>query len=59
MPKQVKIARLGIFPRVSRPVFLASAGVIVLFIVYGTAFTGSAEDFFADVQDLVAHYFGW
>lgn len=59
MATEVKISRLGVFPRVSRPVFILSAAVIGLFILYGAAFTERADAFFARVQDVIVDSLGW
>ena len=59
MATEVKITRWGIFPRVSRPVFILSVSVIGLFIAYGAAFTESAEAFFGDLQDAIVVSLGW
>ena len=55
----VPTGRFLVFPQVSRPVFIASASVIVLFIAYATLFTGAAEVLFADVQAWIAETLGW
>ena len=55
----VPTGRFLVFPQVSRPVFIASASVIVLFIAFATVFTGAAETLFADVQAWIAETLGW
>ncbi|HSH42139.1 MAG TPA: BCCT family transporter, partial [Arenicellales bacterium] len=59
MAKEVKVGRLGIFPRVSRPVFIISAVIIIGFILFGAAFSDAANALFTGAQDGATHYFGW
>ena len=58
-PITVDTGRFLIFPQVSRPVFISSASVILLLIVYASAFTGPAETLFSNVQDWISATFGW
>ncbi|MGO1283250.1 MAG: BCCT family transporter [Psychrobacter sp.] len=55
----VKVGRLGIFPRVSRPVFLTSALLIMAFIIFGTLFNEQAELVFSQAKAFVSLRFGW
>lgn len=59
MATEIRISRPGVFPRVSRPVFIFSAVIIGLFILYGAAFTASAEEFFTQIQEIIADALGW
>lgn len=59
MAQKVKVGRLGIFPRVSRPVFIISAVVIIGFILFGAVFSDTADALFTSAQDGATHYFGW
>ena len=55
----VKVGRLGPFPRVSKPVFLVSMILILVFIIFGTFFTETAGTLFSFLQDFITHKFGW
>ncbi len=55
----VKVGRLGPFPRVSKPVFLTSALLIIIFIVLGVFFTESAGTLFSFLQGFITDKFGW
>lgn len=55
----VKIERLGPFPRVSKPVFITSALLIVGFIIFGSFFTETAGAVFSFLQGFIADKFGW
>ncbi len=59
MTDQVHVGRLGIFPRVSRPVFSVSAILILGFIFFGAVFTQTASDVFTGAQAFLTTYFGW
>jgi choline/glycine/proline betaine transport protein len=59
MPSKVEVGRFGIFPRVSRPVFGASAIIILGFIVFGALFTETASAVFSGAQAAITEYFGW
>ena len=39
----VKVGRLGTFPRAGKPMLLASAILIIIFIIFGTFFNEQAE----------------
>ncbi|WP_019673107.1 BCCT family transporter [Psychrobacter lutiphocae] len=55
----LKIGRLGPFPRVNRPVFIASVVLIVGFIIFGALFQEIANTVFTEAQSLITHRFGW
>ncbi len=55
----VKVGRLGPFPRVSKPVFITSALLIVGFIIFGAFFTETAGALFSFLQDFITDKFGW
>lgn len=58
-PTAVKIGRLGIFPQVSIPVFLTSAVLIVLFMIFGTLFSQTAGQVFDAMQQFISAKFGF
>ena len=45
--EEVKVGRLGPFPRVSKPVFITSSLLIVGFIIFGAFFTETAGAVFS------------
>ena len=55
----VKVGRLGPFPRVSKPVFLTSALLILAFIIFGAFFNTQAELVFGQAKQFVSVRFGW
>lgn len=55
----VKVGRLGPFPRVSKPVFLTSALLILAFIIFGALFNEQAEIVFGQAKAFVSLRFGW
>ncbi|WP_198331285.1 BCCT family transporter [Psychrobacter aquimaris] len=55
----VKVGRLGPFPRVSKPVFIISALLIVGFIIFGAFFTETAGALFSFLQSFITNKFGW
>ena len=55
----VKVGRLGPFPRVSKPVFLTSALLILAFIIFGALFSEQAELVFGHAKAFVSLRFGW
>ncbi|MGP9689305.1 BCCT family transporter [Psychrobacter sp. AOP22-C1-C5] len=55
----VKVGRLGPFPRVSKPVFITSALLIVGFIIFGAFFTETAGALFSFLQSFITDKFGW
>lgn len=56
---EVKVERLGPFPRVSKPVFIASTVLIVGFIIFGAFFTEAAGAIFSFLQNFITEKFGW
>lgn len=56
---EVKVGRLGPFPRVSKPVFLASVMLIAVFIIFGAFFSDMANVVFGQMKDFITHRFGW
>lgn len=57
--EHVKVGRLGPFPRVSRPVFLTSAILILAFIIFGAFFNELASEVFGQAKAFVSMRFGW
>lgn len=55
----VKVGQLGPFPRVSRPVFLTSAILILAFIIFGAFFNELASEVFGQAKAFVSMRFGW
>ncbi|PNK61638.1 BCCT family transporter [Psychrobacter sp. FDAARGOS_221] len=55
----LKIGRLGPFPRVNRPVFIASVILIVGFIIFGALFQDMANEVFTSLQSFITQRFGW
>ena len=55
----VKVGRLGPFSRVSRPVFLTSAILILAFIIFGAFFNELATEVFGQAKAFVSMRFGW
>lgn len=55
----IKVGRLGPFPRVSRPVFLTSAILILAFIIFGAFFNELASEVFGQAKTFVSMRFGW
>ncbi len=55
----VKVGRVGPFPRVSKPVFLTSALLILAFILFGALFNEQAEIVFGQAKAFVSLRFGW
>lgn len=56
---EVKVGRLGPFPRVSKPVFITSMILIVGFIIFGAFFTETAGALFSFLQNFITDKFGW
>ena len=56
---KVVIGRLGIFPQVSIPVFLTSALLIVIFMIFGTLFSEMAGQLFNNAQSFITERFGF
>ncbi|GAF53055.1 MULTISPECIES: BCCT family transporter [Psychrobacter] len=57
--EEVKVGRLGPFPRVSKPVFITSSLLIVGFIIFGAFFTETAGAVFSFLQNFITDKFGW
>ena len=55
----VKVGRLGPFPRVSKPVFLSSALLIIAFIIFGAFFNELANEVFGQAKAFISLRFGW
>ena len=55
----VKVGRLGPFPRVSKPVFLSSAILIIAFIIFGAFFNELANEVFGQAKAFISIRFGW
>ena len=55
----VKVGRLGPFPRVSKPVFLSSALLIIAFIIFGAFFNELANEVFGQAKAFISVRFGW
>ena len=56
---EVKVDKLGPFPRVNKPVFITSGILIVGFIIFGSLFTETAAALFSFLQDFIAEKFRW
>jgi len=56
---EVKVGKLGPFPRVNKPVFITSGILIVGFIIFGSLFTETAAALFSFLQDFIAEKFRW
>lgn len=59
MSTPVKTGPLLFFPNCCRPVFIASAVLILSFIVFGSFFTPQAKQLFQFLQESINHYFSW
>ena len=55
----VKVEKFGPFPRVNRPVFIASALLIVGCIIFGSLFGELAGEVFNQLQSFITHRFRW
>jgi choline/glycine/proline betaine transport protein len=55
----VTVGRFWIFPHVSRPVFITSAALILIFSAFAALFTSTADAVFALVNAWVSTTFGW
>lgn len=55
----VKVEKFGPFPGVNRPVFIASALLIVGFIIFGSLFGELAGEVFNQLQSFITHRFRW
>ncbi len=58
-PTAVATGPFLVFPQVSRPVFIASATVILAFVAFAVLFTPAAERLFAALQSWISSVFGW
>lgn len=56
---EVKVERLGPFPKVNKPVFITSSILIISFIIFGAFFTETAGTLFSFLQGFIADKFGW
>lgn len=56
---EVKVGKLGPFPRVNKPVFITSSILIVGFIIFGSLFSETAAALFSFLQDFIAEKFRW
>ena len=56
---EVKVGKLGPFPRVNKPVFVTSSILIVGFIIFGSLFSETAAALFSFLQDFIAEKFRW
>ena len=56
---EVKVGKLGPFPRVNKPVFITSSILIVGFIIFGSLFSETAATLFSFLQDFIAEKFRW
>lgn len=56
---EVAIGRFGIFPQVSVPVFVSSALLVVLFMIFGTLFSEMAGQIFEQAQAFITKRFGF
>ncbi|SHJ22179.1 choline/glycine/proline betaine transport protein [Palleronia salina] len=59
MDSRIKQDSLWIFPRVNRSVFVASAVLILGFIVFGALFNDLAKSIFTGAQTVLASNLGW
>ncbi|MDN5693869.1 MAG: BCCT family transporter [Psychrobacter sp.] len=56
---EVKVSRLGPFPKVNKPVFITSSVLIVGFIIFGSLFSETAAALFSFLQAFIAEKFRW
>ena len=59
MKNRIPQERLWIFPKVNKPVFTASAVIIVGFILFGAIFSDLANTLFVGAQTLLTTYLGF
>lgn len=57
MKQEIPTRPLWFFTRTNPPVFVCSAAIMFLFILYGTLFTRAAREVFASVQAFIAGHF--
>ena len=56
---EVKVSKLGPFPKVNKPVFITSSVLIVGFIIFGSLFSETAAALFSFLQAFIAEKFRW
>lgn len=56
---EVKVSKLGPFPKVNKPVFITSSVLIVGFIIFGSLFSETAAALFSFLQVFIAEKFRW
>lgn len=56
---EVKVNKLGPFPKVNKPVFITSSVLIVGFIIFGSLFSETAAALFSFLQAFIAEKFRW
>lgn len=56
---EVKVSKLGPFPKVNKPVFITSSVLIVGFIIFGSLFSETAAVLFSFLQAFIAEKFRW
>ena len=56
---EVKVSKLGPFPKVNKPVFITSSVLIVGFIIFGSLFSETAATLFSFLQAFIAEKFRW
>lgn len=56
---EVKVSKLGPFPKVNKPVFITSSVLIVGFIIFGSLFSETAAALFSFLQAFIAERFRW
>lgn len=56
---EVKVSKLGPFPKVNKPVFITSSVLIVGFIIFGSLFSETVATLFSFLQDFIAEKFRW
>lgn len=59
MQDGLKIGRFAIFPKVSVPVFVSSALLILIFLLYGAIFSEQAGAVFGQIQSFISDRFGF
>lgn len=59
MNEGLAIERFLVFPKVSRPVFITSMMLIIIFMIFGSLFSEFAGQLFGDLQALITRHFGF